>query len=101
MLSWRLSVLEAVLQMRALVSRGLWWDQVAALSCDEDGDVQIDEVLAVAAFTVTDIHTAFEISAAVNEAVHAATNQAILYNGPQELTLALLNHVIATRTKVN
>lgn len=94
-------MLKSVVAMRDLIARPLWWAQVASMSTDEDGDVSVDDILAVAAYSVTDDVEALEISMEVQEAVENLTSSAYVVNGPQELTLALLDWVINKYSRMN
>lgn len=86
--------------MRALIAKPLWFQKVGSMSVDDDGDLELSDVLAVAAFSVADEGTSLEIGMAISHAVEdAATHRT--YGGAHEYVLALLDHLINNETKVN
>lgn len=78
--------------MRSLIANPLWWAHVAACNCDEDSNLDIENVLAIAAYSVTDFDTACVIAEHVAEATLRDMSEC---DDPQELLIRLLTNVIA------
>jgi hypothetical protein len=91
---------ESVIKMRQLVANPLWFAQVATMSVTDTGDIDVGDILAVAAFTVTDEAGALEIAMATQKVAEDVVVTGC-YKDAHTFVLGILDKVIATYSTVN
>lgn len=86
-------MLTVLRNMRALVARPMWYAQVATLSADEDGNVDLADILCLAAATYGTERETCEIGIATHRVIEEMPVRD--WKSTQQESLAVIDELIA------
>lgn len=92
-------MLEVLTNMRQLVAKSLWYAKVATMSMDDNGDVDVSDILLVAALTYTTEACALTIGLSLPDVITNMPEKH--WASTRDYTLDVIDALIANERKKN